>query len=426
MHTETAPARPSLLAVPVVALASVLAWPWIGEVGYDAPHYLRIARGEPALEPFALRFLVPKLAGMLADRTGLSVEGVFITSKVVALWAFAWALLRLSTRRGVPPWAAALFVPASAGIPVVYGQSFLPDMEGLALSALALLAVDRGRVFTALVLAALGIWVRETMALLLACIALAVWWHERRFAVPASALLLGAAALLLRPLLAGETLGNVHGLPSAAYLLLKLPVNFVVNWLGIDWFTDRLSCREPWFELPSTLLAFFGVSRFGLCTPEPAWIARTVLLALQPFGAAAAALAVLAQRGLLRHAFDDPALSAATLAGALAWPLGTLAGFWIDRLVTPAWPLALLVVPVLLARGLGSAPGRWLVVLAAWAACSWGRLLLAVALPALPVDAYWVAAAGLTLALEALAALVLLRLLPPLASTVPPAAQRTP
>ncbi|GBD42011.1 hypothetical protein HRbin39_01398 [bacterium HR39] len=424
-HPGTAGRRPPppLVAALVVAAATVLAWPRIGEPGYDAEHYLQIARGEPALEPFALRFLVPKLAEVLAGWSGLPPEPFFLASKALALWAFAWALIRLLVERGVPPAVAAALPLASSGIPHLYGQTFLPDMEALALSALSLLALDRGRVVTALAIAALGIWVRETMAVFLACIALASWWHTRQARVPAAALLLAVAALLLRPHLAGPTLGNVHGMPSLLYFALKLPVNFLVNWLGIDWFTDRLSCRAPWFELPPSLLAPLGVARFGLCVPQPAWIARTVLLAVQPFGAAAAALFVPARRGPLRGAITDPALLPATLAGAVAWPLGTLAGFWVDRLVMPAWPLALFVVPVLLARALGPLPRAWPVVIALWAVCGWGRLLLAAVMPGLPTDAYWITAAALTLALEALAALVMLRLLP---AGGPAPNQRTP
>lgn len=216
-------------------IINILAWPGIGQITADAPAYIDLAKGLPALQPFAGRAAVPKLANFVASVAAIELERAFIVLKVLALLVFLGCTWIVAQKVGSDPLLFLALAALTPGVVRVYSLSFLPDMEFVALCSVVMLAFVASSsvgTFLSLILTSL---VREVGIVVGLGIAL-VAAHRRHYVLSVAALVGTAIGAGVAGSIAGESPGNVHQMPEAIYAALKIPVNFFANWLGIRFF----------------------------------------------------------------------------------------------------------------------------------------------------------------------------------------------
>lgn len=343
--------RPHLWAAAGTAIVTALTIDRIGLVTADAQAYIDIANGLPALQPFANRAIVPRLAYNMASALHVPLVTAFTIIKIVACMILCHVVWGLGARGQSDQRILVLLIFSTPFVSRVYGLTFLPDMEFLMCCGLVIWAFLSRSLLALSLSLVLAVLVREVGLLIGAGIALSALVRRERPAA-AAAIVGTVCGALLVPVVAAPSPGNMHAMPQAMYFILKGPVNFIANWLGIKFFTSTgLECAEKVLHLPRWIVGIAGFpGEVGVCAPDTMWMIRTWVLATAPLGALPL-LAILAVRRNVADEPSPPGLVDLGLIGSVVWFVGTISGTWIDKLIAPAGVFAASVLAVGL-RGL--------------------------------------------------------------------------
>src|ERR1700730_12104598 len=116
---------------------------------------------------------------------------------------------------------------------------------------------------------------------------------------------------------------------SLLYMALKVPVNFLRNVLGIQfWLNDINWCDRPMLTVPvgQEAAAYLGkITSIGICAPDVMAPIANAALVLSTFGVLPGLTLALALRGR-RDLGKDPWLLFVMLYGSLMLVLGTCTG----------------------------------------------------------------------------------------------------
>jgi hypothetical protein len=312
---------------------------------WDSQSYMFIAQGRLAevMSPFSKRALYPWMAKLLANEANLELGTSFMVLNVTAFMLLALCLTVMLEMLTAHAWLAIplLLTP----LPLESLElGYLPDLFHTALAALFFLLLLKDFEIAALVVLFFAFIVRESTLLL--CLTCAVMgWLRGRKTLWIGSLVVLVAGTVITSVVAKHGQPNYHHLPDFVYLALKVPYNFLANYLGIYVWTNATSwVGEPLvrWKLPAFLqsqmhqeIGFRFEWRFPL---------TTLLVLLTVFGSGPLFLAALLKR--LRTLLEVPlALQLAFLYGILCFFLGPALGNWVERLVGYAWPLFWLVIP---------------------------------------------------------------------------------
>jgi hypothetical protein len=372
-HPGTALRPAALFAVAGATIAVLTGIAGGRHLGYrwdDAFWYYRMAAGQTrtVAQPFASRPLTPLLVRNLDLATHLGLNRSFFVVEIVSIALFAmglcWMLVHLRARNGA---IAAVCLLGFWAIAV--SNYMLPDgLNALLLLIFIILLLQERFLWAACMLLPLTIS-RESSVLVLLCFAVAVG----RRASP-RVLLTGVAGTVagmgvVRILTSGGA-GNRHGLGGLAYLVLKAPLNFSANILGIEPWTNTLQsvCTPAW----SAPLGFHlgAISRIGLCSWQPISPLTVIGAYACEFGFLPALfLCACEWNGRKMWSTQPPWLRFCLLYGTACLLLAPLLGSTIDRLVSYSWPLFVVAVPVLIKDCGERIP--WAFVAATGAVSSW-------------------------------------------------------
>lgn len=326
----------------------------------DTVHYLRLAAGEPVMEPFAARQLGPLIVRALTH-LGFNIHQGFWLLGVVSLVIFVGTVASLLEQSKASRW----LVWSVLGM-YFWGLQFagmvLPDLFYAALLSGFLLLVWARRYGLASAMLLPLMVERESTVLVLACWLIVGWrsltWAKRLGSLAAVAV----GALIVRWLAVGSGV-NREGLTPVLYLLGKAPWNFARNFLGLEpWANLTPACGIPRWHHAVSLGPLHDI---GFCNVQPEYPVRLVAYALATFG-----LLPL----LLWWVRKTPAQSLLArfclLYGVTAFLIAGLLGYSVQRLYGYGWPAFLIALP-LLANGSFRTP-RWAAAFVAAHLCaSW-------------------------------------------------------
>lgn len=329
-----------LVTVVMIGLAGLIASPGFPYPWADSSSYIAMAQGLPAMMPWAGRILLPDIVAFLT-KTGLSLDHGF---EIVTATAFVvWAAIVIQ-RWPAKIWVAFLLITplTIAGLDAVY----ITDMFSAAFVALFLLLLWQERFLWAALLMVAMVPARESTAIL-GVVAVGVLLFHRRWA--AAVMILAAVAggkFIVHHLTAGVE--NTHNMPELVYLVTKIPVNFLRNWVGVLLWTDGYAwCDAPVFTV--SLPVHIGrITQLGPCMPSIAEPLATIASYLTIFGVLPAMLAgTIRAYGLSPEKWKESWWATAAIYGGLMVVLGPLAGEPPDREIGFGWPLFLIALPAL-------------------------------------------------------------------------------
>ena len=152
---------------------------------------------------------------------------------------------------------------------------------------------------------------------------------------------------------------NIHGMPDAIYIFLKVPYNFLKNILGLELWSNTLGSNNmenfsqaPLWKLQLPAWLNIGSMReIGIYDFKPSYPIGTLISFLTVFGLLPALLfADLAKsavrKRILRH--EPLWIVVAVGYGATSFLLGTVTGASVDRLLGYGWPFFLIGGPFML------------------------------------------------------------------------------
>ncbi len=326
----------------------------MGTVFYqaDTEFYLAMARGEPAMMPFAERQLGPMLARGFAQLFHVPVEQGFFDLGVLYLLFFLGTVAFLLVRSGAPVW----MIPALAGM-MFWGLQFnalvMPDLLYAALLCGFLLLLRGRQVMAACLLLFPMMLARESTLLTVACLLVAGWRRLTRGQIAASVVAVGAGILTLQRLTA-NALPNREHLPAMLYMVAKVPWNLMRNVLGIGvWANVYPTCEVPKWQVAVHLGPLQAIGTCGAVLELPA---RALGVAMAMFGLLPVMLWMV--RKTARRS-DDLMLRFALLYGAVSFVAAPLLGEVFLRLFGYGWPLFLVALPLLLGRSGWNFTSMW-------------------------------------------------------------------
>jgi hypothetical protein len=366
-----------VLVAMVLALVFVL-FPRVIFV-FDSQYYMGIAAGdlEATHAPFSSRALVPLIVAAVHDTTGLSLEHGFMAVAIVSAAAFAFSIRTIARIEGYTPLPILIYAATTIFAMQTFAVAAMPDAAFAAVIALCFAALRAGQLLAAALLSALVVAVRDSGVIFL----LFVLWYLvslRQWRPAILTAVLGLAAWRLITLFADAGLGNVHEMNAALYMLLKVPVNFLIEVMGIPLWTDSIAwCSPPTLAYPiPPFLPTGRMHQVGICGWDPARPIRNLATLLTVFGTLPALL--IAAKGAKSERANDRWLVLAGGYGVLMVALGLCTGASVARLISYGWPLLVLALPALWQRrSRGELPLRLL---------PWHLLALGVCLAARLVD----------------------------------------
>jgi hypothetical protein len=331
----------------------------------DSPVYIGMAQGLPALMPWAGRILLPDLVALLTKTLGLEMDQAF---ELINCLAFTLWLLIVSER-----WRASIWLPFFLVLPLAVAglqNVYITDMFHMGLTAIFIVLLRYNPVAAAgfMVFMMLG---RENSMLLALISAGLLLWNRKIFL--AAAML---AAYLIGSVIAHSAASgasNVHKMPEILYLFLKMPSNFLQNWLGVQLWTNGYAwCEQPVFTISFPGTFHLGViTKVGFCAPSIVTPLAMAASYVTIFGVLPAVLvSVLKSRGVPVGRWREEWWATAFAYGALMFFLATLVGNPVDRDIAFAWPLFLIALPTICSEML-----TWKVA-ALNISAAWGPLLL--------------------------------------------------
>jgi hypothetical protein len=382
--------RRSALAALLILLAGVASLYWHGRlpllpdyrgkplmtVGvWDSQSYLHMAQNlyGDVVSPFSKRWLYPLLARALENTAHLGWENSFLALNLFAFALLAWCIAASLEIILGKPWLALvlLFTP----FPLESLQlAYLPDLFHMALTALLFLLLLKDRLIWALVVLFVSFAVRES-TLLFCLVCAAAGWRYRRRSLLFGSLLVLVMSTLLTSRFARLGLPNIHKMPDFLYLALKVPYNFLLNFLGVCLWSEVTPIGHPiaTWRMPAFLHVTDKQIGIGFDWHFPA---TTLVVLLTTFGNAPVFLAGFVRRW--RAALEAPlAIQLAFFYGTLCYLVGPSLGGWTDRLVGYGWPVFWLALPYLIQNsGLKPSRRHLLQLVAGYLLiCWWPRLI---------------------------------------------------
>jgi hypothetical protein len=319
-------------------------------VSFDSPQYIALAEGRLAnvVAPFSDRVLGPFLSALLHSAFGLSIAAAFSAISLIGAALFGIGIHFIHRKYKISPY---IWLPAVLAVPWVIGairDAYLPDILVMGLTSLFLLYFRNDNLFLAGVVAALSILARET-GLILVFLAVCFAAYQRRWPFAAVLAVLSLAAFIVLKQVAQATT-NVHAMDSLLYMALKIPVNFLRNVMGVEfWTNDMTWCNPPIVTVPvgHAVSAYFGkITAIGVCAPNVMMPIANTALALSTFGVLPGITIALMSQSR-RHLTKDSWLLLVVLYGGIMFILGLCTGASVYRLVTYAWPLFIFGTPIL-------------------------------------------------------------------------------
>lgn len=323
----------------------------------DSKWYIAIANGRlyEVVAPFSSRALFPLIIHSVSNFSRFSVDELFYISSFIFMICFILSCVYINYR----------FIPIFCVIPLLctpfvvflFKDYYLPDVFHAALlSVFFVLLLNESFVLCVLFLCILTIARETTILLALVLSFLAIYRHKWLVAV--SSILAAIFGLVVAKWIAAFGAPNIHNIPDMAYMLLKIPYNFLKNILGIEFWSNTLfenngdSFSHPvwtmklpaWFHLGA--LQEIGINSFTLSAPL-----HTLLLLLTEFGLLPALLLSVLTNSTIRERllkYDPLWAAAAIVYGVICFGLGAVSGASIERLIGYGWPCFLIGAPFLL------------------------------------------------------------------------------
>lgn len=335
---------------------------------WDSQSYLSIARGDywDVASPFSKRALYPFLARSTSDALGISLDAAFLSLNLIAFGVFAYGLARCLAHVRLDSRIALLFLLTPFPLASLE-LAYMPDLFHMALVACFFwLLFERRWLLALLVLFAAFATRESTLLLCLVCAGVAFLHRQRPLFV--GSLIVLCLGVIVTSTAARFGRPNVHHLPDALYLALKIPYNFALNILGVEISTNVIPGAAPIYrwQLPSFLHVGLdreiGVS-FNWRRP-----ATTLLVLLSAFGTGP--LIAWKFRRFPRPA--SLAIKVSTAYGLICCLLGPSLGSLVDRLVGYGWPLFWITMPWLLRDHLARwSPQDRIILAACYLLASW-------------------------------------------------------
>ncbi len=242
----------------------------------DIDYYAQMAMNNSANvpAPFNTRVLAPFLASLLIIWLSIDAMHALLIVNLAALGCLIWlAFIHLRDHAISPPMALLLLcVPY---LYTLYQFIYVPDLLTVTVSFAALICLlKRSRLLVAigLTLTLLAIMSRPTVAAITGIMAVIMFFQHTR-SKAALLLLTTIASYLVAAMAVQSDQGNVHELNSTLYMIMKLPVNFVRNYLGIIVATDAFAhyCPAPMMIINVEQLPGTGaIKAVHVCYPD--WI----------------------------------------------------------------------------------------------------------------------------------------------------------
>jgi hypothetical protein len=317
----------------------------------DVHWYLKIAQGETSsvLQPFASRQMGPLVARALTNVPHVSIFSAFVIEGVISIVVLLGAVGFLLLRAG-----AKLILLAAIGGLALWAELFnglaLPDLWFAALLGIFLVLLYFKRYLAGALMLFPLFFSRESSILVLLCL-LTVGWRALRPVDRTAAVIASIAGISLVKVLTIGGLSNQEQMSPLLYMAAKVPANFMKNVVGFPLWNNLSpgNCATPQWQMS---LHLGGVRTVGVCGYEPANTLWTVIFALNTFGLLPLLLVYLWRRRLTFVSSEDVMLRFCLLYGVISYLLAPALGTGVPRLLSYAWPLFTVAVPVLATRHL--------------------------------------------------------------------------
>jgi hypothetical protein len=329
----------------------LLALPAIPDRLGDSGHYLNIAHGMQVPKPFSNRILLPMAARTLSQLTHADVEtcflaiAVFIYVAILLVLGIFSDLLKMDRRLLAAIW----IVPSLAA---TLAQVYSPDLASVLWILVIFLAIAAELPILAALLFIPAIMTRETNVLF-GALTIVLFFSQRRYRAAATTVAAMAVGFWLAAKLSFGSQGNVHEMNSVVYMLLKVPVNFISNLLGIAFWTDSYHqwCAKPTASIPlPTLLHFGSMTRIGVCSIDGEALIVGWLPYFSVFGIGTGLLSALCAPVISMRRQVPGVILLAFGYGILMFIIGPMSGKAVLRLTFYGWPAFLIALPYFLGR----------------------------------------------------------------------------
>lgn len=311
---------------------------------WDSQSYQSLAKGQysEVPSPFSKRVLYPFLAKTLAAKLGVRLETAFVGLNLLAFGLLAYGVARclgLTGYDGRIAWLLLLTPFPLASLELAY----MPDLFHMALTAGFFVLLYSERVLWALLLLLIAFLTRES-TLLLCLVCAGVGFFRRHHKLWAGSLLVLVVGTVVTNYFARWGKPNVHHLPDVLYLGLKVPYNFLLNFLGVQISTNIIPGGPPLFTWQLPAFLHLGLDREIGVSWDWRYPLVTLVVLLTLFGIAPVLVWKYFRRERLT-AVAPLAIQVTAVYGLTCYFLGPALGNLVDRLAGCGWPLFWIALP---------------------------------------------------------------------------------
>jgi hypothetical protein len=351
------------LIASVFVIGSIAAIVWLErpyKFDVDSRWYVDIAEGRmrDVIKPFANRALVPLLSGLLARTLHVGTDTAFLILGTLSLSVFVCSITLIA--RAYIPILAIVALQISPFMTSMLRDYYLPDVFHAGVLGAFFVCLLKERFWLSIALLCLANVTRES-TIILTLVVVALSTHRRQWAIAAAAIVATALGASIAGYAARFSQPNIHHIGDLAYILLKVPFNFMKNLFGLVLWTNTLAANMPeafprdpqWMVSVPAWLPSGSIHSVGFYEFNPWYPVLTLIVLLSTFGVVPTfVLSDLrnsaSRRSLLR---DAPFwVLVALIYGLFSFVLGTSIGASIDRLVGYGWPCFFIAFPFMLAR----------------------------------------------------------------------------
>jgi hypothetical protein len=227
----------------------------------------------------------------------------------------------------------------------MFNGAGLPDLWFSALLGMFLVLLYRRDWFAAAAMLLFMYVSRESAVLVLICLLIA-GWRELRLSGRIVAVSASAAGIMIVRSLIPPGTQNKEELGTLAYMVGKVPWNFLKNVAGVAPWNNLNpgNCASPRW---STTVHFGAMHGVGLCSYNPVLPLTTLRLALSSFGLFPLLLVYVWRRRNMRWGGESVLLRFCLIYGLISFLLAPELGSSVVRLFSYAWPLFFVALPSL-------------------------------------------------------------------------------
>jgi hypothetical protein len=227
-----------LLAISLIVLIS---YPYLSDLSADAEWYIMLAEGNVSKvnSPFSSRVLMPYISRLLSSSLGINIGASFLIVNILCLSVFLYTFKNIYESLTSNYYIYTPFV-LSPILVYTFESYYLPDLFFFTALLLSVVFLTNNNIYLYILSLLVLFATRGASTILVAVFIVLLCYIKNDMRLLYGTVFASIIGLAGSSLLGARGAGNPHNMNSIAYVLGKLPFNFLKNYGGLSISTNTL------------------------------------------------------------------------------------------------------------------------------------------------------------------------------------------